>query len=135
MEYTTLSQICALWLVSAFIWGKISIGMNIGKRFGDIKVAPWRFSTGFVFLQLVIGIFILVGTGFFYEWRWPQYTYAVFTGLGFLILLPAMILVRGGAADDYTINYGFNDFFGDVCMITLLYFGHAYGPLGLNPWP
>lgn len=134
MENITLSQICAAYLVVAFIWGKISIFSNCGKRFGDIEIAPWRFSTGFIFLQTIIGIFILAGTGFFLNWEWPQYTYAVLTGLGFLILLPAMILVRGGAADDYIINYGFNDFFSDVCMFALFYFGHAFGPLGLNPW-
>lgn len=135
MEYTLLSQICTVWIIIAFLWGKFTVGLNIGKRIGDIKFARWKFEPGFVFLQLFIGIFVMWGTGFFHQWEWPQIVWVITTVFGMGMIIPIIYLIKSGLFDDQKIEYGFFNFFGDAFTLVLYYFGHVYGPIGVNPWP
>ncbi len=135
MEYTLLAKICTIWIIISFLWGKINVGLNIGKRIGDIGFARWRFEPGFVFLQLFIGIFVMMGTGFFHQWEWPQIVWVITTVFGMGMIIPIIYLIKSGLFDDQKIEYGFLSFIGDAFTLILYYFGHVYGPIGVNPWP
>lgn len=135
MEYTLLTKFCALWLVLTFILGKITLAFKIGKTFGEVKGALWRYQTGYTLLRFTVAVALLAGTGFFYHIHWPQIVWFILVIPGVLMTLAILPMIRSGKVDDKIITYEGHDFFADAVTLILYYFGHAYGPLGLNPWP
>jgi len=137
MEYTPLSQFCAIWLIVSFLWGKISTIGNFGKTVGEVRrnSNAWCYSPLWVFVKLTVGVFVVIGTGFFYQIQWPQILWFITAPLGMIVLMMAAALLGSGKHDHIVITYEPKNLFGDACAILLFCFGHAYGPLGLNPWP
>lgn len=135
MEYTLLNQVCALWLVVTFIIAKISLAFKVGKTFGEVKGSAWNYQTGYVLLRSVATIAILAGTGFFYHIHLPQIIWFIMVLPGVIITMAILPFIRAGKVDDKVIAYEGHDFIADVITLSVYYFGHVYGSLGLNPWP